>query len=223
MTEIRYKILSTGELEIPTRVGFKLISGCSCRGIFEYNDRMAELQSRLPEAAPNQTVEDVYLADDRFRYLCDQVLTLNGIDPDWIRPRDLGWLIFGHRDADGQPQQSPLAVINEPAKPRYPRKPKPDEGPNDFISMLAAIASHPDCSPEEALRLAESAPARLMLGMLEERAWHSQTDEEKDETKFKSWAEVQRQKMNAQVMPQGAWGKPQQRPTDLPKPKPAKK
>lgn len=194
-----YKFLATGELEIPTRVGFKLVGGCSCRGIFEFNDRMAELQAMLLEARKDATVHDFYLEDKRFRYLCDRVLELNGIDPDWIHPRNLSWLIFGHRDNENKPRPSPLAVLNEPAKPRYPRKPKTKEGPNDFISMLAAIASHPDCSPEEALRLAEDVPARLILGMLEERAWHSQSDEEKGDTQFKAHADAFRARFAEQA------------------------
>lgn len=117
-----YKILTTNELEIPTRVGVKLIGGCSCRGIFEFHDRMAELQSRAEEADPNLTIEGLYLEDERFRFLCDRVLELNGICSGWIRPSDLAWLIFGHIDDSGVPQPSPLQRLNEPAKPRYPSR-----------------------------------------------------------------------------------------------------
>lgn len=211
-----YKFLSTGELEIPTRAGFKLIGGCSCRGVFEFNDRLAELQSALTEAptdATIATIHDLYLENERFRFLCDRCLELNAIDPDWIRPHDLGWLLFGHLDTDGNPQPSPLQKLNEPAKPRYPRRKQGSDGPNDFISMLAAIASHPDCSPEEALRLADNAPARLILGMLEERAWHSQSDEDKDETKFKNQADEFRAKFGAEMA-----AKPQGEPGLKPKP-----
>lgn len=196
-----YKFLTTGELEIPTRVGFRLIGGCSCRGVFEFNDRLTELQSALAEAPKNATIHDLYLENERFRFLCDRCLELNAIDPDWIRPHDLAWLLFGHLDADGNVQPSPLQKLNEPAKPRYPRRKQASDGPNDFVSMLAAIASHPDCSPEEALRLADNAPARLILGMLEERAWHSQSAEDKDETKFKNQADEFRAKFGAEPPP----------------------
>ena len=51
-----YKFLATGELEIPTRVGFKLVGGCSCRGVFELGDRLAELEALAQEAEHSATI-----------------------------------------------------------------------------------------------------------------------------------------------------------------------
>ena len=217
MRDSAYKFLSTGELEIPIRGGFRLVSGCSCKGIFEFQDRMGELGDLLHEASPTDTVESLYLYDKRFRWCCDRILDLNGIDPDEVRPKDLGWLLFGHRDEQGTIHPSPLQQLNAPPEPRHPRRPRDEEGPSDFISLLAAIASQPDTSAEEAFRIATSQPARVVLGVLEDRAWHSQTPEEKDETRFKAWAAAEAEKMQQQ--PMGGWGKPQQRPPDLPKQK----
>ncbi|HEY9877785.1 MAG TPA: hypothetical protein V6D29_04980 [Leptolyngbyaceae cyanobacterium] len=221
MGDIAYKFLSSGELEIPVRGGFQLIAGCSCKGIFEFSDRMAELGELLSDLSAGENAEKpldaIYMEHSRFRYLCDRILTLNGIEPDWIRPKDLGWLLFGHHDAEGNLRPSPLQQLNAPVEPRHPRRPKPQEGPSDFISILAAIAMQPDTSAEEAFRIATSQPARDVLGMLQDRSWHSLSDEQKDDEKFGAWAAAEAQKMQQQ--PIGGWGKPQQRPPDLPREK----
>lgn len=197
-----YKFLTTGELEIPVRGGFRIIHGCSCKGIFEFGDRMAELQELLQglEDGDERPIEALYREHLRFRWLCDRALELNGIDADWVRPVDLGWLLFGHQGEDG-PMPSPLLVLNQAAEPRYPRKPSATTGHNDFISLLAAIAAQPDTSAEEAFRLATSEPARVVLGMLEERAWHSMSAEEKDEVKFKGQADDFRAKFAQGAIP----------------------
>ncbi|MBD1918849.1 MULTISPECIES: hypothetical protein [Cyanophyceae] len=212
-----YKFLTTGDLEIPVRGGFRIIPGCSCKGIFEFGDRMAELQELLEglEEGDERPIEALYREHQRFAWLVGRALELNGIDPDWVRPSDLGWLLFGHQGDDG-PVSSPLLVLNAAAEPRYPRKPSTEQSHNDFISLLAAIAAQPDTSAEEAFRLATSEPARVVLGMLEDRAWHSMSAEEKDDTRFKAWAGEQREKAAAAAS--GGWGK-QQRPADLPRAK----
>ena len=210
-----YKFLSTGDLEIPIRGGWRIIPGCSCKGIFEFGDRMAELQELLQglEEGDDRPIEALYLEHQRFRWLCDRTLELNGIDVDWVRPSDLAWLLFGHQGEDG-PVPSPLLVLNAAAEQRYPRKPSDEKTHNDFISLLAAIAAQPDTSAEEAFKVATSEPARVVLGMLEDRAWHSMSAEQKDDTRFKAWAGDQREQ--AQRQQAGGWGK-QQRPADLPR------
>jgi hypothetical protein len=215
-----YKFLTTGDLEIPTRNGWRIVPGCSCRGIFEFADRMAELQEILasfPEDDP-RTIEQVYQEHQRFAYLCNRALELNGIDPDWIRPRDLTWLLFGHVDEEGTVQPSPLMRLNEPAPARYPKRPTKEQGKGDFISLLAAIASQPDTSAEEAFRLATSEPARLVLGMLEDREWHSQTPEERDEVQFKAQADAFRAQFQGGAAPMPV-GPPPSAPTPKPRAK----
>lgn len=196
-----YKFLTTGDLEIPVRGGYRIIPGCSCKGLFEFGDRMAELQELLQglEADDERPIEELYREHQRFAWLCNRTLELNGIDPDWVRPADLGWLLFGHQGDDG-PMPSPLLVLNQAAEPRYPRKPSATAGKNDLISMIAAIAATTG-SAEEAFRLATSEPARVVLGMLEERAWHSMSAEEKDEVKFKGQADAFRAKFAQGAIP----------------------
>ena len=206
MSEATYKILSTGELEILTRIGFKVVPGCSCKGVFEFGDRMAELSELLQSIAEDKPLEALYQEHQRFRYLCDRTLELNGINPDWVRPRDLGWLLFGHRDAAGKLHPSPLQALNAPPQPRHPRKPGDSDGPSDFISILAALAAQ--CgSIEEAERVAASVQARRVLGALDDIAWNRQSPEEKDDAKFKDWARQQQRKAGIDA---SGWGAPQQ-------------
>lgn len=190
MTEtISYRFLSTGELEIPTRGGFKLIPGCSCRGIFEYRDRVAELFDLTQALEGGTSIQALYLENERFRWLCDRILTLNGIDPGWVRPADLDWLLFAHYDDAGQIQPSPLDRLNTPEKPRYPQRSKKAEiRHNDYISILAAIASQ--CgSIEQAVKVAESLPAKLVFGTLEDLSWSALSTKQKEDAKFDDWKE----------------------------------
>jgi hypothetical protein len=195
MTDPGYRILTTGDLEIATMGTWRIIPGCSCRGLFEYQDRMAELGELVQAADPSESVEGLYAGDRRFRWLCDRVLELNGLSAELVRPRDLGWLLFGWLAEDGTPQQSPLAILNTPPEPRHPRQPSSDEGPSDFVRLLAAIMSLPDTSPEEAYKAATSLPAREVLGALDERAWAAMPAEDKDKIQFREQADRFREKL----------------------------
>ena len=190
MTEQQFKILSDGTLEIYALGTWRLVPGCSCAGIFEYAERMAELGGIVQDADATDTIESLYLYHKRFRWLCDRVLELNHCPVEWVRPSDLGWLMFGWFDADGNPQRCALAILNDPPSPRHPRKARPGDGPADFISLLAALASLPDTSLEEALTIATSIPARQALGVMDDRAWGMLSDEERDDIKFKAQAEA---------------------------------
>lgn len=190
-----YRILTNGDLEIATMGTWRLVAGCSCRGVFEYADRMAELSALVQDSDATDTVESLYLNDRRFRWLCDRILTLNGLEPEHVRPRDLSWLLFGWVAEDGTPQQSPLALLNTPPEPRHPRQTAPDDGPSDFVRMLAAVMSLPDTSPEEAYRAATSLPMRELVGVLDERAWGAMSDEEKEKVRFKQQADRFREKL----------------------------
>ena len=193
--EPAYRLLSDGTLEIAARGTWRLVAGCSCRGIFEYQDRMGELLELVQGADADDSVEVLYQNDRRFRFLCDRALTLNGLDPDWIRPADLSWLLFGWVDEAGKPQRSPLAVLNDPPQPRHPRAGAAEDGPTDFVRLLAALVSLPDTSPTEALELATALPMREALGLLDERAWAALPEDERDKLKHRQQADKFREKL----------------------------
>lgn len=181
-----YRILSTGELEIQTRTGWRIVPGCSCRGIFEYADRVAELAELLQVSTSNTPITALYLEGERFRHLCDRVLELNGIDPDWIRPSDIEWLLFAHKDESGAVHPSPLDRVNAPSEQRHPSAPRSKDAKNDYIAVLAAIAAR--CgSIDEAVAVAEKVPARLVFGVLQDLNWSAKSPKEKEDAKVKEW------------------------------------
>ena len=188
-----FKLLTDGTLEIAARGTWRLIPGCSCEGIFEYAERMTELWELVQDSDGSKTLDALYQDDRRFRYLCDRVLELNGCKADWVRPADLDWLIFGWVAEDGTPQQSPLALLNTPPEPRHPRKAAPEDGPSDFIRLLAALASLPDTSLEDAVAAARALPARVALGVMEDRAWGSLSEEDKDDIRKRQMADKYRE------------------------------
>jgi hypothetical protein len=199
MMDPEFKLLSDGTLEIYALGQWRMIPGCSCAGIFEYADRMAELHEIVQEADSTDTLESLYLNHRRFKYLCDRVLELNGCKTEWVRPADLGWMLFGWFSEDGTPHKSALAILNDPPEPRHPRKSSSSDGPSDFISLLAAIASMPDTSLEDALKVATSIPARQALGVMDDRAWSMLSDEEKSDVKFRNQADKFREQFGSQT------------------------
>ena len=199
----QYRLLSTGELEIPTRAGYRLVPGCSCKGIFEYRDRMAELETLpLSDAEKALSIETLYQSHERFRWLCDRILELNGVDPEWICLRDLAWLVFPHRDEEGKLHEPAIALLNAPPEARHPHKPKASDGPNDYISMLAALAL--TCSSiKEAQWVAENVKASTAMQLMDDIAWGRMSDEDKDDAKFKGWVRDKQQQAAANM---GNWG-----------------
>jgi len=189
-----FKLLRDGSLEIFARGSWRIIPGCSCRGIFEFSERLAELTEIISQSSPDELIESLYRTHQRFRYLCDRILELNGCDPDWIRSEDLGWLLFGWVDDDSTAHVGAFIQLNELPEPRRPRKKTTlQEEPSDFVMLLAAIASLPDTSLEEAYRIATSIPAREALGVIDEIAWAGISDEEKSNLKFRAQADKFRQ------------------------------
>lgn len=199
-----YRFLAhTGVLEVRTRAGYKQIAGCSCLGIFEYQDRLRELPellAGLSDAEAALSIAELYQQHERFRHLCDRVLLLNGVELDWIKPSDLEWLLFGHYDDANNLQPSPLQRLNTPEPPRHPRKESPEKQ-SDRVTILAAIAAQCE-SLEEAYRVATSRPSKEVLAVLEESAWQGQSAEEQDDIKFKAWAAQQRKQTAESV---GGW------------------
>ena len=55
--------------------------GCSVVGAIEFDERLAELQQALREQPPEVGAETLYRSDKWIRYLIDQLLELNGIEP----------------------------------------------------------------------------------------------------------------------------------------------
>ncbi|MEL7503192.1 MAG: hypothetical protein AAFN18_12065 [Cyanobacteria bacterium J06554_6] len=191
-----YRFLSSGELEFRGRGGrYFLTSGCSAAGWFEFADRVTEAAQLCQDAPDGVTVEALYLQQGRFRHVCDRILELNSIDPDWVTPHMLAWLLFG-REENGQIIPAPLQTLNQLPEPRYPKPKgnKKDQRPFDRVALLSALASHCGGDLGKALEVAQSGSARELLAVMDQIAWQSKTPEQRHKAKLRAWADKEREK-----------------------------
>lgn len=192
-----YRFLRSGELEFRGRGGrYHIVSGCSVAGIFELDERFEEIRAIAQEAPGDMKVGELYEAHPRFRYLCDRILELNGVELDWVTPREMSWLIFARMEA-GQIIQPPLQTLNRPPKPRHPGGDQKSKGVSDRVSLIAAIASHCGGNLNVAYDVAQSKPFRELMAVMEESNWLQKTPEERRKAEFKDWAKSQREAMRA--------------------------
>ncbi|MBE7384382.1 MAG: hypothetical protein F6J95_023585 [Leptolyngbya sp. SIO1E4] len=191
-----YRFLRSGELEFRSRGGrYRIISGCSVLGIFEFEERLEEIRAIAREAPDSLSVGELYRQDERFRYLCDRILTLNGIDLDWITPREMSWLIFSRIEGD-RIVEAPLQTLNKPPKPRHPSGDSKG-GLTDRVALIAAIATHCNGNLDLAYEIAASRPAAEMLAVMEELCWLRKSPKQRREAEFKDWGKGERKKLRA--------------------------
>ena len=129
----------------------------------------------LADAPDDTTLTQLYLDHPEFRRHCDRCVELNGIDPEWVSPLLMRWLLF---PADGE-TPAPLVALNSP----YPAKHPPLLGGEPLttrVELLAALAGVCDGNMADAVALANSAPARDLLAAMQSRAWALASQEEKD-------------------------------------------
>ena len=196
-TAYNYRFLRTGELEFRGRMGrYHIISGCSVVGVFEFEERHAEIRQIAQNAPDDLSVDELYREDERFRYLCDRILFLNGIDLDWVTPKHMSWLIFSRLEGK-QIVEAPLQTLNKPPQPRHPSA-ESKTAASDKVALIAAIALHCGGNLDLAYMLASSKPAREILPLLEEVVWLRKTPKERREAEFKAWAKSEREKVRAQ-------------------------
>lgn len=194
-----YRFLPSGELEFRGRGGrYHIASGCSVVGIFELDDRFDEIRAIAQDSPHALSVGELYAAHPRFRYLCDRILELNGIDLHWVTPREMSWLIFARMEGE-RIIPPPLATLNQPPKPRHPADPKKATGgATDRVTVLAALASHCGGNLDVAYQVAQSQPFRELMAVMEESNWLQKTPEERRKAEFKDWAKTEREKLRAQ-------------------------
>ncbi|MEL7315440.1 MAG: hypothetical protein AAFN08_10840 [Cyanobacteria bacterium J06559_3] len=192
-----YCFLRSGELEFRGRGGrYHIASGCSVTGIFELEDRLEEIRAIANDAPNELTIDDLYREHQRFQYLCNRILELNGIALDWVTPREMSWLIFHRREGE-EIIEAPLQTLNRPPKPRHPSSEKGNSSKTDRVTLIAAIASHCGGNLELAYQVAMAKPFREVMGVLEESSWQRKTPEERRKAEFKNWAKDQRAKARA--------------------------
>ena len=171
-----YRLLTTGALEFRDRHGrYQLVWGCNAQGWHEFWERLDLVRDLLASAPDDKTLSELYLEHPAFRRHCDRCLELNGIDPDWVSPMLMRWLLF---PADGE-TPAPLVALNSP----YPAKHPPllgGEPVSNRVELLAALAAVCDGNMADAVELANSTPARDLLAAMQSRAWAMASQDEKD-------------------------------------------
>jgi hypothetical protein len=171
-----YRLLATGALEFRDRQGrYQLVWGCNAQGWHEFWERLELIRELLAQVPEDNTIESVYLEHCEFRRHCDRCLELSGIDPATVSPSLMRWLLF---PADGE-TPAPLAALNSP----YPHKRPPLHGGEPVTSrveLLTALAAVCDGNLAEAVKLANSTPARDLMAAMESRAWAMASQDDKD-------------------------------------------
>lgn len=169
--------------------------GCSVVGAIEFDERLAELQQALREQPPEVGAETLYRSDKWIRYLIDQLLELNGIEPKWCNWDMVSQLLFG-RVVDGKVTEGYLIELNRPDTQEQGRK--SGQSVSGKAGLIAAIASH--CQGlEEAYRIAEGVPAHELLEVLRQKAELAKTPEqrlqEKESAQFDNWKQKKLQQI----------------------------
>ena len=102
---------------------------------------------------------------------CNQMLMLNGLEPENIPPKTLYQLLFDHVGADDVIHPGKLIALNKPESYKRPRvpgaPPEPEEPPSDLDPTYQAIAGLVSITQdlEKALSIADQFPAKLINGV----------------------------------------------------------
>jgi hypothetical protein len=143
--------------------------GASTTGVFRFQALIQQIHHVLANSPEDDlTWQFFYLSDRHFQSAVTECLTLNNIDPDTVTLAMTNSLLFspGH-----------LIKINTPPETATPRK---DSEPSTLGEVIGAIATQTE-SLEEAIRLAETAPAQQLQVILggKNKIQRLQTDEGK--------------------------------------------
>lgn len=168
--------------------------GCSVVGVFEFQDRIAELDAIVANSSADTALMHLYQRDRKFRHACDRALELNGIKPEWVNAEMLIALLFD-RKGEGEIIPAYLRQLNRPYEPKRKSKGVTLKGK---AGLIAAIASHTG-SIDEAYKLARTVPARELMAVLDARAELALTPEEREREEFDDWAAKARAKARAKV------------------------
>jgi hypothetical protein len=127
------------------------------------------------------SIESLYRTSKRIRHIVNRLLELNGIDPDWLTWGMISQLLFGRKEESGTITEGFLISLNRPAA-------KDDDGSGEPLTtkaqIVAAIALQ--CSSiEEALRLAETIPAKTLFPVLDAKADMQMPPEQRQKKEFK--------------------------------------
>jgi hypothetical protein len=135
----------------------RTIYGCSTTGIFEFHDRLSQIETLLANAPDTQTWQELYLSDAYFAHCIRSALILNGIDPDWVSLDQVHRLLFPHETAQGW-EEGILIAINAP------RTSGKAEKAATLGEVIGAIATH--TTLDKAIELAETVPVKQLQAVM---------------------------------------------------------
>ena len=178
-----YLFLASGDLQYRDRFGqFRICGGCTGDTWFvfdELRDQAVALLGEASEASP----EALYLSPQRFRWLCDHCVSLSGIQPENVTPRQVIGLLFAQQQGDTV-IPAPLVRLSEPPARRHPPIPGADSQPiSDKASVIAALISQGE---GESLL---SRPMREALAIADDLAWQATPKKDRDKAQMLADAE----------------------------------
>jgi hypothetical protein len=156
--------------------------GPSVAGAIEFEQRLKEL-GEIADKASNAVGATLYRRDERFRWLIDRCLRLNGIAPSACSWPQIERLLFGWIDEDGNPCSALLIQIQAiPSEsPQALRPPSIEEliaaiaplnggiekaidllqnvSPKQLSAILAAQTTHPEKYSQEGDKIEQEAMA----------------------------------------------------------------
>jgi hypothetical protein len=136
---------------------------------------MTELRSVL-EPYNSESLQDVYLGNARVRWLCDRLLTLNGIKPEWVSALQLSELIF-----DGL-----LIQVNRLKESES----KSDTGTGEPLTKAQLIAQAllvTDGDLEAAVAIVEQFPSQMAIDLIDAILETRKSPEELEKDNFQKW------------------------------------
>ncbi|MGD1941874.1 MAG: hypothetical protein ACFB0G_11235 [Leptolyngbyaceae cyanobacterium] len=165
-----YRFLRNGSLEFRDRRGrYRIVAGCVADGYVEFEERLEAIQALLKDMPDEYPIDELYLECEEYRYLCDRVIELSGIEADWVSFKMVGWLIFPTRQGN-ELIEGPLVILNRPAERKYP--PLPGGTPIDSQArLLASLVGACGGNVHEAIALAKTIPATQFFSVSEEINW----------------------------------------------------
>ena len=149
--------------------------GCSLSGLIEFNERMTELRSVL-EPYNAESLQDVYLGNARVRWLCDRLLALNGIKPEWVSSLQLSELIF-----DGL-----LLEVNR-LKQSSKSEANTDGKALTTAQLIAQALIVTDGNLEAAIAIVEHFPSQMAIDLIDAIVETRKSPEELEKDKFQEW------------------------------------
>lgn len=149
------------------RVGkYRSTQGCSLMGLGEFKrwlEILVDMVGKYSESHGSLTYAELYqksIEGDEVSPIlataCDQILLLNGIDPDWVTPALIAKLLFNYLDDNGQPKPGLLITLNYPDRVAEPSSDQPSD--KDPIATAIATLTKVTDGLQEALEIAQNEP-----------------------------------------------------------------